>query len=290
MKKLLALTVLLLVSVVSLGTLLPTQPPVCTATPPAQAVAAGYTKLVVCNTLQNGLAGVVDVNNTTNPWYLFYMTAFGVTVPSNYVTQGGSGIVLTSPSGAGASAIFSINVTPTGYNGNTITGGFYVEIDSQFNSAICETSPSLWPAPLWMNYADGTTGHNFDGKEFVEFDIFEWLNCVARMGVIDWININPQTHICTNSNATVSVSPGTGFNTYGGLFIPANGGTGSFSHYFNNTLENMVTFSASAVPNPAGTCPSGAFSSADTQPWMFSIQGGTINATTERNLHIWQAP
>lgn len=299
MRKLLALAVLIFAAVASLGTLLPTQPPVCTATPPAQAISAGYTKLVYCSTLSTTV-GVVDVNATLNPWFLFYTTAFGFTVPAGSISSDGTGTTVTGgpnnnyiglPSVAisnGASYTSGLST----YQGNTITGAFYAEVDMQYDSAVCLDAANSVPA-FWLGSPTGLT--TTPNGEFDEFDIIEWVNCGGK-GTVHWWNNTGggnQTNICANgSNNTLSISPGSVWNTYGGLFTDSitGGGTGSFNWYFNNTNVNSLTYSPAGLPNPVNGCTTGAYAVGDTQQWAFMITGGTGDPVKFRNLHIWQKP
>lgn len=291
MRKCCLLIALLFIAAASLGVLLPTQPPVCTATPPAQAMAAGYTKLIYCNQM-NTITGNIDLNNTANPWFLLYMSGFGTVTPPSAISL--SGNVIVSNPNENQTGPYSVYITPSSYGGFTITGGFYIEIDAAYDPTVCEApGPNSWPGPVFLSYPNALTNHNYDGAQFTEFDIFEYINCAGVMTLHDWTNINPQTHNCQNSNNSSSfVPPNSGFNTYGGIFIPANGATGSFEWFVNNLIQtgNTVTYSASAKPNPAGSCPVGAYSAADAQLWFFAIQGGTTSPVTFRNLHIWQKP
>lgn len=299
MRRAIAAAALLWAALVSLGALLPTQPPVCTATPPAQAIAAGYTKLVYCNTLSTTV-GVVDVNATLNPWFLFYTTAFGFTVPSGSISSDGTGLTIASIPNNNYLGLPTVAVSNgaqytsglSTYQGNTVTGAFYVEADLEFDPTVCVTSPQSVPA-FWADGAIGLTAAP-NGK-FVEFDFVEWINCGGKGTSHEWNNTGGggQSQLCTNgSSNTLSISPGAGWNTYGGLFTDSvtGGGTGSFGWYFNNTLEITVTYSPSGLPNPVNGCPSGSYGSADTQQWTFLLLSGTGVPAKFRNFHVWQRP
>lgn len=286
MKKIVAIIILLCAAVASLGALLPTQPPVCTATPPAQAVTLGYTKLVYCNALTSTV-GVVDLNNTLNPWFLFYMTAFGVTIPAANVTANSMGLTISSVPSDDYGGLSSTANGASSYAGNTITGSFYVEGDALFDDTICKSSPNSWPA-LWLDYSPGLIG-NGTTNEFTEIDIFEWMGCANFMTVHDWTG---GTQNCQNTGNQVPLTPGTGWNTWGVSLKTSidGGGTGTIQWYFNNTLELTQTYSPSGKPNPAGSCPVGAFATADTQPFTILMNAGTSDPVTFRNIHVWQKP
>lgn len=263
------------------------KPPTCTATPPAAAVALGYTKLVYCNALNSN--SVIDVNNTENPWFLFYVTGFANTLSASHLANDGTALeVITIPDNLGE-GLYSVTGNYGG--GNTVTGGFYIEADMKFDDTVCASGSNAWPA-IWMNEATATGPGILPTHEFTELDIFEYyLSCTPEQTAHDWPGSGSGTQNCQNSNNHITYTPGTGWNTYGGrLTTSIATGTGAFDWYINNTNTLTVTYSPGGKPNPAGSCANGAFATADTQSWTFALGGQTSNPVYFRNLHIWQAP
>ena len=295
MRKIVALIVLLLVAHASTGALLSTQPPVCTVAAPSQASSAGLTILKYCNPLTS-IPGVIDVNNTLNPWYLIYPTGFNYTMPPSDLSVSASGFRMASIPSQNNSGIYSVAYTGpanniaavpqyTSYSGATVTGAFYLEVEMQLDPTYCSTgsnaNPSVWTEDA---HAQITSFTNFS---FTEIDILEYINCVAFSNLHWWtVSSGVFTDNCTNStNKNLGYTEDANFHKYG-VLVTSN----AITTYIDNAQKMQTTnIGVGTTPSPAGTCSTGAYSTIGTQPWVFIFQPGTGSPITVRNVHIWQA-
>jgi hypothetical protein len=276
-------------------------PPACNATPPAQAVSAGYNTLTICNAL-TAIPGVMDANNTLNPWYLMYPTGSGYTMPASDISVSANGLTLATIPSQNVTGTYSIAIhgpfaPGTTFEGNTISGGFYIEVEMQLDPAYCSSGSNANQA-FWLDLPQGVAGSAIS-TTFNEIDIAERINCTTFGTIHQWSanGSGTQSAICSNSSAqggnnNTGFSPGSGFNKYGLLIIPSTsgGGTGTIKWYYNDILQVTVTYSSGSVPSPATTCSAGAYMPVDTQQWAIMFQPGTNSPSTFRNLHVWKAP
>lgn len=263
--------------------------PQCAATAPSQATGAGYHTLVSCNQL-NSLARV-DVNATTNPWFLIYANAYGYTVPSSAISSDGTSLTISTVPDYGDGVVStSVNNLGSVLGGGTLTtGGFYAEIDMKYDSTKCVSGPGSWPAFWFVIPQEFAQSNPTIGIKYTELDVFEYINCVSEMTVHEWSAT--ETDICSNSNNHVAFTPDSNWHTYGVLFTPAGAGTGTFEWFVDNVEQAIVTYTAAGTPTyPSGTCATGSFTSADPQTWAYVLMPGTSDPVSFRNIHIWQAP
>lgn len=275
--------------------------PSCSAVPPPQAVAQGYTVLLYCNSLFSN--SVVDVNNTLLPGFLFYPTGYQYTLPANQITNDGTGIKLLSVPAVPDGGLWSASIDSAHWttSGNQFSGAIYVELEASFDTTSCNSfaGSNEWEG-IWLYYPIGAlpSGKATSNANYTEIDIVEWarasggIGCSAYGSVHAW-RTGQLSYSCSNSNHESNFVPNVGFNKYGTLIEPStlHSGTGTIQHWYNNQLYITTTYSAGAVPNPStGSCINGDFLSADTEALTLAVQPGTNRPIKIRNLRIWVHP
>lgn len=254
--------------------------PACIA--PTEAINAGYTKLVVCNSLSAN-NHTVDINNTLTPGYLLYSTLYGVTVPASNYSFGGTGMTLTPSASlfvAGVGGPVSTTITGTSFSGGTLSGGFFLEADMKFNPAYCGFTLPI-PA-LWTNLAGAVANPTAAVAHYTEIDLGEWINCAMSQTIHDWTQPGSSNAIqnCTNSNNIVPFIPDGNFHTYGVLLATSttHGGTGTVTWFIDHVQTISITYSPTGSPSsPSGTCGTGMYSTADTQQFVYMLFGANAN-------------
>jgi hypothetical protein len=293
----------------------------CTATPPAQATAVGYTKLVACDTFATNQN--IDVYNTSLPgfdWYAQQGIKGREVTPSKFINNDGTGVNLTGNNNndtgiALSTAITNPNVSGA-YIGHAWSGGFYAEVSLKLNPQSIATLG--WPV-FWFLSVNALT--SADGSMYPQGTVFP--QAEIDVGEFDvgatppLFNLYDETGNTSgtvtgygNTNNTPSLGSPTysNYHTYGVLWVTAanNGGTGYVAFYFDNTLEETVTYSSSGAPSPTTcrnpysgsiTCPTGAFSDLDSDTLYAMIDtdwagtgGASVMKPVYKNFHIWQLP
>ena len=76
-----------------------------------------------------------DLNNTLQPGFLFYPTSFGATLLASDITNDGTGLTITTGPDFSYASLSSaiINNAANKWSGNVVSGGFYIEVDMQFD-------------------------------------------------------------------------------------------------------------------------------------------------------------
>jgi hypothetical protein len=260
----------------------PTDPYVWT--PPAQAQAAGFTKLVFNSDFSTGLS-----LSNSGPWYnpgiWFQSAATGNLTP----TDSGGVLNLSWSPGDAAAGVTVGTMAPTGLSNTSWQYG-YIEVSMAFPPVT-----GAWPA-IWMENNTATTSYvpTAGAHSYSEVDIFEWQSQIPTSfngHIHTWVAAaGTQVSDTQNndSNSTAAVPSGTNlanFNTYGLLWTPT-----QVSWYFNNKL--LFTATSSTYPK--------AFAVLNTGPMylMLSNQVGTNwqlgnsqpTATSDMKVqwvHVW---
>jgi hypothetical protein len=260
----------------------PTDPYVWT--PPAQAQAAGFTKLVFNSDFSTGLS-----LSNSGPWYnpgiWFQSAATGNLTP----TDSGGVLNLSWSPGDAAAGVTVGTMAPTGLSNTSWQYG-YIEVSMAFPPVT-----GAWPA-IWMENNTATTSYvpTAGAHSYSEVDIFEWQSQIPTSfngHIHTWVAAaGTQVSDTQNndSNSTAAVPSGTNlanFNTYGLLWTPT-----QVSWYFNNKL--LFTATSSTYPK--------AFAVLNTGPMylMLSNQVGTNwqlgnsqpTATSDMRVqwvHVW---
>ena len=215
----------------------------------------------------------IDINNTLNPGYKWYVTLFNSLVggPSNLSIS--NSILTFTPNSSG------LWISTTGHYGTPATKtvgtaiaqtGGYFECKMAFSPTNSgrSTSGPYWPA-WWIdsierenNLSSGSTS----GYPLPELDCYEYEPGWGSLGTVHQWNNNSSGPQNTNNALSLGSPTYTNFNRYGFLWLPQarNGGTGLFEWYFNGIPVSTVTHSSSTTSPECPTGGTGVFSSAET--------------------------
>jgi len=232
---------------------------------PAVASSWGYNALTFWDDFLT--TGTIDVNNTCQPGYNWYVQS---TLPQSASNPGGY-------------------VGPTGSRlvGRTFKGGMYAEARLNFNP----TKYFDWwmqDSQLWLNYAD----NNNTGVPLMEVDFIENFN--AGSPAANYIQWNNNLAGTPATSGTYSVSDYTQFHKYGFLWVPAskNGGVGIFQTYLDGATQfTQVTYGASQSPTGLmSTPPVGYYTCTDSSSLgMDLIFGGVPGSVINVDyVMVWQ--
>jgi beta-glucanase (GH16 family) len=217
---------------------------------PAQAQAAGFTKLVFDSDFSTGLS-----LSNSGPWYnpgIWYQPA----ATGNLTPTDSEGVLNLSWSpGDAATGVTVGTMAPTGLSNTSWQYG-YIEVSMAFPPVM-----GIWPA-IWMESDTATTSYvpTESNHSYSAVDIFVWQSQTPNTfnGVIHtWVAAaGAQGSDVQNNNGhnTASFPSGTNlgnFNTYGLLWTSS-----QISWYFNNTLVFSAT--ASQYPQAFSVLNSGA--------------------------------
>lgn len=208
-------------------------------TPPPQAVAAGYNRLVFDEEFSS--TDGIDTNNTGKPGFNFYRR-----LPFGYPAERASSMsvsngVLTLTTRVSNMGLVSICKSGSGWTGFTATGGAYFEASISFDPTL---GASRRPSSRWPSFWSMAAEHLYGGinTNFLEIDFFEYDTSRAGAntygGAIHaWADSRTEA---TNNQADerfiIAVPPSTdwknSFNTFGTLWVPGAG----INYYFNDKL------------------------------------------------------
>jgi beta-glucanase (GH16 family) len=207
---------------------------------PAQAQAAGFTKLVFNSDFSTGLS-LSNSGTWYNPGIWFQSAATGNLTPTD-----SEGVLNLSWSpGDAATGVTVGTMAPTGLSNTSWQYG-YIELSMAFPPVT-----GIWPA-IWMESDTATTSYvpTESNHSYSEVDIFVWQSQIPNTlngGIHTWVAA-AGAHVSDVQNNdghnTASFPRGTNvgnFNTYGVLWTSS-----QISWYFNNTL----VFSATATQYP----------------------------------------
>jgi hypothetical protein len=283
------------------------------ASPPPDAVAAGYTQ----NTFSAFTPGSIDINDTGKsgfswyPWHYFGRHA----QPQNIVVNPDGSVTFngdtTGPNGQLTTAAPAKNAQK--FVGVAFGGGAYIEASLKFDPvAAHDKSKKGWPSFWAMSLEHmATSSALWAGKEpnyehFIEVDFFEY--DIAEGGnyygatMHDWYGVYNKTcagrAFCSvgraYSDVKTAVRSGTDFtqyHTYGFLWVPATGSaTGYGQFYFDRTpVGKRVSWTKIA----------GQDGLPDQQPWQFGILDnhhlvlilgtGVGKPMTVASVNVWQS-
>jgi hypothetical protein len=207
---------------------------------PAQAQAAGFTKLV----FNSDFSTELSLSNS-GPWYnpgiWFQSAATGNLTP----TDSGGVLNLSWSPGDAAGGVTVGTMAPTGLSNTSWQYG-YIEVSMAFPPVT-----GIWPA-IWMESDTATTSFvpTESNHSYSEVDIFVWQSQIPNTfnGGIHTLVAAAGAHVSdvqnTDGHNTANFPSGTNlgnFNTYGVLWTSS-----QISWYFNNTL----VFSATASQYP----------------------------------------
>ncbi len=289
---------------------------VMAASPPADAVAAGFTS----NTFSSFKPGSIDIDDTGKSgfsWYLYHF--FGSHTQSRNIILNPDGSVTLKGDTSGPNGELTTAAPANSrakFVGTAFGGGAYIEAAIKFDpNAARSYSSSGWPS-FWAmalehvaTGADQWVGEPQGYRHFIEADIFEYDINEPNLGLNyyganlhDWYGVYKETcpgrAFCDSwrgyTDVKTEVSPGTDFNqyhTYGFLWVPATAAkTGHVQFYFDGSpIGNRITWGKfadqSGIP--------------DGQPWKFGILDnqhlvlilgtGLGKPMTVGTVNVWQS-
>ena len=240
-------------------------------TPPPQAVAAGYTKLVFDDEFNS--PDTVSPDGTGNyNWYRtnFFNPSLSLSA-SDYSIQDGYLTIYTDNSGYGDDLQTAVPQNTTG----AWTHGYF-EASILF-CQYCSAGGTSWPA-FWSYSLNYATGQVPVGNPYAELDFMEYYTQGSQSNYIttvhQWMNTNPSTQV-QNVNNLPAIPASTNFgtwHTYGCLWTP-----NQVRWYFDNQLVTTVA-----------TGPGTPFTALE-QNKMFLVLGtGTWWPIYVDYVHVWQ--
>jgi hypothetical protein len=193
-------------------------------------------------------------------------------------------------------------------NGSSFGGGFYLDIQMNFNPANENSSASVsWPA-IWFLPNEYLSG-SLTGSNWVEFDVFEAVGnsgdtiCANKCWPIATVHDEGPSNANNQSSVDISSSLVSAFGKfdfaqmhhYQMLWVPQskNGGAGVINWYVDGALMRTQSYSSSGAPNPSlsPTNRTGALAEADSQHFCLMLDPGSSATKQPINVglvQIWQ--
>lgn len=271
---------------------------------PSQAVSAGYNQLTFSSTFYND----VDFNETYTQGWQWYVWNFFGNAHANASTINSDGSLLLSPVTPGVNTNLATAAVANGsFVGTAFGGGAYIEAQLKFDPATVNTAngwPSFWSMSIehLANLStEGWVGQVAGYIHFIENDFMEWLNNSNNIYVAtlhDWYGVYqttcPASAYCNSQQAsfltTGASSIGTGYHTYGMLWIPATSGTsGSVQYYFDgNAIGSKISWTQFTTQSPPPTGQPWRFGIMDQQHLVTIIGTGIAQPLTVKYVKVWQ--
>jgi Ca2+-binding RTX toxin-like protein len=298
--------------------------PAAATAPPAFAATQGMTALAFDDefsteaTIDRSASGRGGYN-----WYPQNWFATSVTSPSGYSVANGVLTIGDGRSAGGAALVSAIaSNTASHYVGSGFGGGFYIEARIAYDPA-APVSANMWPA-FWSmavehvydiknGYADVQWQGQAPGYvNFAELDFFEGYYPKSGASsylttIHEWSNVYSPSkgwtgHVQNGNNSFETGAPiGTGFHTYGALWVPAtdsspgyvqwyfDGRAGPIAHYTQTPTQPSQIASGVYTPDQAGEA-NPTFAVLDDQRLALSLQTSNSSPLQVDYVRVWQRP